>query len=109
MLPSNKRPSYNGQLEYWEFKYEGHQVGLRLPKEVWDHIKQVGEKDFLDCQDEGEFFDMLYPGWMGYIRHQLEVQHSFLVFQNSVFSPGVLAARGRKENVPGESGYLWGG
>lgn len=39
---SKERPPYNGQLDYGEFEYGGHQIGLRLPKEVWGYIRQVG-------------------------------------------------------------------
>lgn len=104
---SNRRPPYNGQLEYWEFEYGGHQIGLRLPKEVWDYIRQVGEKDFIWCKEEGEFFEILYPGWLGYIRHQVETQYGILVFQNSTFAESLLGSREVKENVPNESSYIW--
>lgn len=102
MSQSNKRPPYNGLLEYGEFEYGGHKVSLRLPKDVWDYIKQVGEKDFLWSPEEGEFFEMLYPGWIGYIRHQVEVQYSFLVFQTSTFGESLLRAKEIKDYVPDE-------
>lgn len=109
MSQSNERPPYNGHLEYGEFEYGGHQISLRLPKEVWDYIKQVGEKDFIWCPDEGEFFEILYPGWIAYIRHEVEIQYGILVFQNSIFGESLLGAREIKEHVPSESGRVWQG
>lgn len=82
-------------------------MSLRLPKEVWDHIHQVGERDFLWDPEEGEFFEMLYPGWIGYIRHQVEVQYSFLVFQTSTFVESLLGNREIKEHVPSDHSYIW--
>lgn len=102
-----ERPPYNGQLDYGEFEYGGHRIGLRLPKEVWGYIRQVGEKDFIWCPEEEEFFEILYPGWIGYIRHQVEVQYGILVFQNSTFAESLLGSREIKEYIPNDYSHTW--
>lgn len=83
-------------------------MALRLPKEVWEYINQVGDEDFLWNEEEGEFFELMYPGWIEYIRDQVTTQYNIMVFQTSIFGEGLLASRETKENVPSENSWIWG-
>ena len=102
-------PPYNGILDGGELQYGGHKITLRLPKEVWRCIEDYGGADFLWCGgDDWDFFELLYPGWLVYIREQAQVQYNLQVFQTSVFGEGLLSARETKDSVPPELSRIWG-